>query len=104
MLDNLISNAERHTKHGTITLSLSRGEHAQVICVSDTGSGMSKEMQKNAFRGYVSEDQDYWRHGIGLYVCHQIVERMEEAFGLRAGKVREPAYFSRFRRLYKHHH
>lgn len=58
---------------GTITLSLSRGEHAQVICVSDTGSGMSKEMQKNAFRGYVSEDQDYWRHGIGLYVCHQIV-------------------------------
>ena len=73
VLDNLISNAERHTKHGTITLSLSRGEHAQVICVSDTGSGMSKEMQKNAFRGYVSEDQDYWRHGIGLYVCHQIV-------------------------------
>lgn len=73
VLGNLISNAERHTKHGTITLSLSCGEHAQIICVSDTGSGMSEEVQKHAFRGYVSADQDYWRHGIGLYVCHQIV-------------------------------
>ena len=23
--------------------------------------------------GYVSADKDYWRHGIGLYVCHQII-------------------------------
>ena len=45
----------------------------QTICVSDTGTGMSEEMRKNALKGYVSADKDYWRHGIGLYVCHQII-------------------------------
>lgn len=28
---------------------------------------------KRALKGYVSADKDYWRHGIGLYVCHQII-------------------------------
>ena len=41
--------------------------------LSDTGTGMSEEMRKNALKGYVSADKDYWRHGIGLYVCHQII-------------------------------
>lgn len=73
VVSNLISNAERHTHGGTITISLSGGPDWQTICVSDTGSGMSEEMRKNALKGYVSADKDYWRHGIGLYVCHQIV-------------------------------
>ena len=32
-----------------------------------------KKCEKNALKGYVSADKDYWRHGIGLYVCHQII-------------------------------
>ena len=73
VVSNLISNAERHTQNGTITLSVTDSEHWQTVCVSDTGSGMSEEMRKNALKGYVSADKDYWRHGIGLYVCHQII-------------------------------
>ena len=73
VVTNLISNAERHTRNGTITISLTGEPGWQTICVSDTGTGMSEEMQKNALKGYVSADKDYWRHGIGLYVCHQII-------------------------------
>ena len=73
VITNLISNAERHTQNGTITISLSGEPGWQTICVSDTGTGMSEEMRKNALKGYVSADKDYWRHGIGLYVCHQII-------------------------------
>ena len=73
VVTNLISNAERHTRNGIITISLSGGPRWQTICVSDTGSGMSEEMRKNALKGYVSADKDYWRHGIGLYVYHQII-------------------------------
>lgn len=73
VVTNLISNAERHTQNGTITISLTGEPGWQTICVSDTGTGMSEEMQKNALKGYVSADKDYWRHGIGLYVCHQII-------------------------------
>ena len=63
----------RHTQNGTITISLTGEPGWQTICVSDTGTGMSEEMRKNALKGYVSADKDYWRHGIGLYVCHQII-------------------------------
>ena len=73
VVSNLISNAERHTHGGTITVSLSGTPGWQTICVSDTGTGMSEKMRQNALKGYVSADKDYWRHGIGLYVCHQIV-------------------------------
>ena len=73
VVTNLISNAERHTRNGTITISLTGEPGWQTICVSDTGTGMSEEMRKNALKGYVSADKDYWRHGIGLYVCHQII-------------------------------
>ena len=73
VITNLISNAERHTRNGTITISLTGEPGWQTICVSDTGTGMSEEMRKNALKGYVSADKDYWRHGIGLYVCHQII-------------------------------
>nr|WP_294677592.1 HAMP domain-containing sensor histidine kinase [uncultured Blautia sp.] len=73
VISNLVSNAERHTHGGTITISLSGTPGWQTICVSDTGTGMSEKMRQNALKGYVSADKDYWRHGIGLYVCHQIV-------------------------------
>lgn len=73
VITNLISNAERHTKNGTIVISLTGNASNQTICVSDTGTGMSEEMRKNALKGYVSADKEYWRHGIGLYVCHQII-------------------------------
>ena len=73
VVTNLISNAERHTRNGIITISLTGEPGWQTICVSDTGTGMSEEMRKNALKGYVSADKDYWRHGIGLYVCHQII-------------------------------
>ncbi|NSK78216.1 sensor histidine kinase, partial [Blautia massiliensis (ex Durand et al. 2017)] len=48
VVTNLISNAERHTQNGTITISLTGEPGWQTICVSDTGTGMSEEMRKNA--------------------------------------------------------
>ncbi len=74
VITNLLSNASRYTNHGQITLSVSQKGNYQLIKVADTGEGMSEVMRQNALKGYVSASRDYWRHGIGLYVCHQIVE------------------------------
>ena len=74
---NLLSNAFRHTKKGTITISLKKNKDGQVVSVQDTGEGMSKEILENAFKGYVSTSKDYWRHGIGLYICHEIIKAHE---------------------------
>ncbi len=73
VVTNLLSNAMHHTKDGRIIVSLETQTDGQLVSVSDTGTGMSPEMREKAFEGYVSASEDYWRHGIGLYVCHQIV-------------------------------
>ncbi len=73
VITNLLSNAMRHTKHGKIFVTLSSDKENQLITVADNGEGMSEEIREKAMDGYVSTSEEYWRHGIGLYVCHQIV-------------------------------
>ena len=34
---------------------------------------MGEELKNKALEGYVSVSKEYWRHGIGLYVCHKII-------------------------------
>ncbi len=70
---NLLSNSLKHTRDGSISITLKEDDLHQVVIVSDTGDGMAKKVQKEVFKGYVSMSTEYWRHGIGLYVCNQIV-------------------------------
>lgn len=73
VVTNLLSNSLRHTKNGKITLSIKSCGEGQLISVSDNGEGMSEKMKQKALKGYVSVSKEYWRHGIGLYVCHKII-------------------------------
>ncbi len=70
---NLLSNSVKHTEKGRITLSLKARNDSYRVSISDTGKGMSEKIRQDVFKGYVSLDKDYWRHGIGLYVSHQII-------------------------------
>ncbi len=74
VVTNLLSNAIRYTKAGTIRISLFQARGEQTVVIADNGDGMKEEIREKAFKGYVSSDKEYWRHGIGLYVSHQIVE------------------------------
>ena len=74
VMTNLLSNAFLHTKNGTICVTVKRDGEKAFVSVKDTGEGMRKEIKENAFKGYVSTSKDYWRHGIGLYICHQVIE------------------------------
>lgn len=74
VMTNLISNSLRHTKCGVITISAKCDGKNQLVSVSDNGEGMRDEIKRKAFDGYVSVSREYWRHGIGLYVCRQIIE------------------------------
>ena len=74
VVTNLLSNAIQHTKNGVITISLYKKGNEQIAVVSDNGEGMSEDLKKNVFHRYVSSGEEYWRHGIGLYVCNQIIE------------------------------
>lgn len=74
VVTNLLSNACRHTQNGEIIIKLSGDDEGQQISIIDNGTGMGDEMRKKALEGYVSGNKEHWRHGIGLFVCHQIVE------------------------------
>ena len=71
---NLISNSMQHPQNGVIIISLKESDSGQLISVSDNGDGMSEEIKRKAFDGYVSVSKEYWRHGIGLFVCRQIID------------------------------
>ena len=73
VVTNLLSNSMQHTKNGIITISLKNYGERQLVSVSDTGEGMGEELKNKALEGYVSVSKEYWRHGIGLYVCHKII-------------------------------
>ncbi len=74
VITNLLSNSMQHTKNGIITITLRQQDSNQLVSVSDNGEGMRDEIKEKAFDGYVSVSREYWRHGIGLFVCHQIIE------------------------------
>jgi len=70
---NLLSNAVRHTKNGKIDVRLTSEEGKQVVSVTDNGEGMDEETKRTAFEQYASSKEAYWRHGIGLHICHLII-------------------------------
>lgn len=74
---NLLTNSMQHTKKGVITISLQSNSLSQIISVADNGEGMDDEIKSKALEGYVSLSRDYWRHGIGLFVSHKIIEAHE---------------------------
>ena len=74
VVTNLLSNAIQHTKAGRIRITLYKQGGEQIVVIADNGEGMKEEIREQVFKGYISSDKEYWRHGIGLYISHQIIE------------------------------
>jgi len=79
VLSNLITNANRYTKKGEISINaevisvkkVPGGEKSFVsVCVSDTGMGIKPEILKNIFKRGESETST----GLGLHICKAAVE------------------------------
>ncbi len=77
---NLISNAVRFTVNGLITVSARREDSHILVCVSDTGAGISQSQLPHIFERYNHNSkksgtgQDTGT-GLGLYICKYIVEQ-----------------------------
>jgi len=79
VLVNLISNASRHTDHGTITVSVGRVDGRARVCVTDTGSGIAPDRLATLGEGPVRDRPDGLRSardtglGVGLVISRHIV-------------------------------
>jgi signal transduction histidine kinase len=75
---NLIANAARHTKQGTITISAeSIKEGGTAVTVEDTGTGISPGYLPHIFERYNRPEhpgETDTGTGLGLYVSRQIIE------------------------------
>ncbi|HEV8267938.1 MAG TPA: ATP-binding protein [Thermoanaerobaculia bacterium] len=84
ILFNLLSNASKFTKDGTITLACERrkdGEREWVqLSVSDTGIGMNAEQLKRLFKAFSQADasvaKEYGGTGLGLAITRRLCEAM----------------------------
>lgn len=83
VINNLLSNAIKFTEQGSITLAVEwylsdKSEPWLCIKVSDTGIGISPDIQHRLFEAWTQADCDTTRRydgsGLGLYICHELVE------------------------------
>lgn len=77
VISNLVNNASKFTKDGTITLGYRlRGSDAVEFFVKDTGIGIAKENLDKIFNRFVKVNSFAPGTGLGLSICKSIVERM----------------------------
>jgi PAS domain S-box-containing protein len=91
VLLNLVSNAVKFTKAGSVTVSLSAlsvGAEDAVLrfSVVDTGLGISPEARERLFNNFVQADATIARRfggtGLGLAICNNIVRMMSGEIGV----------------------
>ena len=81
LIQNLISNALKFTSEGEVRILISaiRGERLTIV-VRDTGIGVATQAIPKLFEKFVQADSSTTRRyggaGLGLTICHEIVERM----------------------------
>ncbi|MCR5601117.1 MAG: HAMP domain-containing histidine kinase [Ruminococcus sp.] len=71
---NLISNALKHTKNGTILIKAEEEGKFIKVTVKDTGSGISSEDMPHIWERYYKGKHSETGTGLGLYICKFIIE------------------------------
>jgi len=91
VVSNLMNNAVKFTKEGSITLGWTETDENVIIFVEDTGCGIDSEMVGHVFEKYVKAGISEGA-GLGLPLCKRLV-------GLMGGEIKvksEPGVGSRF--------
>ncbi|HJU84068.1 MAG TPA: ATP-binding protein [Holophagaceae bacterium] len=86
VLLNLMSNALKFTKEGSVSLVVERGIGAITIQVVDTGIGVSADAQKRLFQKFAQAEgghaREYGGTGLGLVICKHLMEMMDGSITL----------------------
>jgi len=78
VLVNYLTNACKHTEKGEIHLRCSREEHPGrlTFSVTDTGTGVPKEMANIIFNRFIKLNQFVQGSGLGLNICQMIADKL----------------------------
>lgn len=88
LLHNLLTNAIKYTKEGSVTIAASRAKDTVTISVIDTGIGISKADKDKIFsKFYRSEDyrtRETRGTGLGLYVAMKLARKLDTKIELKS--------------------
>jgi len=80
VLLNLLSNALKFTKEGSVAIQVERHPGMITLLVTDTGIGVSQEAQTRLFQKFAQADGGHSREfggtGLGLVICKHLMEMM----------------------------
>jgi Amt family ammonium transporter len=80
ILFNMLSNAAKFTKKGTVTLTISKDDNDIKFAVTDTGIGMNEEQLDKVFEEFTQAEtsisRDYGGTGLGLPISKNMTELM----------------------------
>ncbi|MGH7196302.1 MAG: sensor histidine kinase [Candidatus Saccharimonadales bacterium] len=78
VMNNLIDNAIKYTKQGTVTVDVTGDSTTITLSVTDTGFGIPPEDVPHLFQKFYRVDNTDTREiggtGLGLYICRRLVE------------------------------
>jgi signal transduction histidine kinase len=72
VLSNLLANAIKFTKQGTITVAVKKDASNALVSVSDTGKGIDPEILPRLFQKFATKSEG--GTGLGLYISKSIIE------------------------------
>ena len=76
VLDNLMSNAIKHTEKGYIILKMEKSEDYLVFSVCDTGCGIPSDKAEVIFNHFEKLNSFVQGTGLGLSICKAIADRL----------------------------
>ncbi len=88
VLLNLLSNALKFTKEGSVSALVERRPGHLVLSVTDTGIGVSPEAQTRLFQKFAQAEgghsREYGGTGLGLVICKHLMEMMGGTISLHS--------------------
>lgn len=97
---NLINNANKFTKNGTITIKTDLIEGKIVVSISDTGIGIEKEEQKHLFEKFYQagrfnpdNPREQQGSGLGLFISRNIIELHRGEIWLESEKGKGSTFY-----------
>lgn len=94
VMTNLLANAIKFTTKGSVHFGYEvRNENMLYFYVTDTGCGISKDLQKQIFGRFVKLNHFVQGTGLGLALCQMIINRLDGEIGVESEEGKETTFW-----------